>query len=83
MPAKQSRDREKFGVPLGCRQMYKKVTEFGELERECSNQIKSSISTQNINQDSQNKPNYLPWILGGVGVLGIIGVVRKRSDNNG
>ena len=50
-----------------------------------SNQIKSN---QSVSTEANSKPNYLPWILGGVGVLGLVGVLvyfltkkNKKSDS--
>ena len=41
---------------------------------------------RNYSQPNNNKTNYLPWILGGVGLLGLIGIVvyfLRKEKNNG
>lgn len=46
-----------------------------QVEAESSNQIKSNqSSSESLEQGLDNKkPNYLPWILGGIGVVSFVG----------
>jgi len=54
-----------------------------------SNQIKSNQikSNQSVNQDTNSSKNYLPWILGGIGLVSLVGVlvwflIRRNKGNN-
>ena len=57
-----------------------------QIKTYLQSQGKQTISQQELKTEQSAKKNYLPWIWGGVGVLGLIGVVvyfiRKNKGEN-